>query len=156
MIKAAVKKKALALFLRGYSIRQIAQKVDISRSTLERWSTRESWVENRDAFQHEALRVSAKAVLHQDIGGLIKASDIALSELKYSFSLVEVARNRRYSSKTVRRLFRNTVEQVKIFTKLFEAQNNYLAQRKMMEDIEKASQERRKLNELKTTPSPEL
>ena len=88
MIKAAVKKKALALFLRGYSIRQIAQKVDISRSTLERWSTRESWVENCDAFQHEALRISAKAVLHQDIGGLIEASDIAQSELKYSFNLI--------------------------------------------------------------------
>lgn len=146
MIKAEQKKKCLALFLRGYSIRQIAQKVDVSRSTLEKWSVRESWVENRDAFQNESQRIAAKAMLQHDIQKLVQAGEIAMTELTHSFNLINAARNRRYSAKTVRRLQRNAINQAKIFSKLFDAQTLYLDQRKTIEEIEKAFQERRRQN----------
>lgn len=53
-MKAIEKNEAFALFLKGYSQRQVAEMVGVSRSAIERWSLSGGWVEKRIAAQREA------------------------------------------------------------------------------------------------------
>ena len=146
MVKAADKKKAFALFLRGFSIRQIAQKIEISRSTIERWSTREEWCENRDAFQHEAQRITAKRLLDEDPKRFYDSTLIAVDELRRSFIAITAARNRRYTNKTVKRLFRDALRHIVLYDRLVNAEFKYLQQRKTAEEILQMFNERQQQN----------
>ncbi|MCB9026763.1 MAG: helix-turn-helix domain-containing protein [Bdellovibrionaceae bacterium] len=53
-MKAKEHDKAFALFLEGMSLRKIAKKICVSRSTVERWSSSERWVLQREIEYQKA------------------------------------------------------------------------------------------------------
>ena len=54
MVKAEVRHQAFALFLKGYSLRKISTELQVSRSTVERWSIQDQYVSNR-RHNHERV-----------------------------------------------------------------------------------------------------
>ncbi|MGE4233217.1 MAG: helix-turn-helix domain-containing protein [Bacteriovoracia bacterium] len=65
MVKAETREQAFALFLKGYSLRQIAQMITVSRSTVERWSIADRYVVNR-RFNHERAIDKIRSELFRD------------------------------------------------------------------------------------------
>ncbi len=149
MLKAKDKKQSFALFLRGYSIRQIAKKTGISRSTIERWSRIEEWVNSRESFQYESQRQAAKEMLTEDPTKLARASIILADEVVISIKAIELARQRHYSQKTISKSLKTALRNVKLYIKLFNLERSYIEQRKIVEDVEKMYLDRTKENQKK-------
>jgi len=55
MLTAQTKTDAFAAFLQGQSLREISASMEISRRTLERWSSNEHWVIIRERARRNAL-----------------------------------------------------------------------------------------------------
>ncbi|MBC7457480.1 MAG: helix-turn-helix domain-containing protein [Bdellovibrionaceae bacterium] len=142
MMNATNRDKTFALFLRGYSIREIAKKTGYSRSTIERYSVKQEWVKNRELFQYESKRKAAQLMLAEDPSKLSKVSIQMADELILSMRAIGVARNRRYSQKTVSRLFIDALKNVRLYLRLTDVEGRYLEQRKAAEEVEKMYRDR--------------
>lgn len=53
-MKAHLKNEARHSFFQGKTLVQVAEAIGISKSTAERWSREEQWVEQRALFEYEA------------------------------------------------------------------------------------------------------
>jgi len=146
MLKALDKNKSFALFLRGFPIREIAKKTGISRSTIERWSSREQWVANREEAQHISQREVAKKMLNDDPRLMHEATSIAVTELKISFELVQQARDAGYNQKIVSRLYRQALENTRYVNKMVNTEIKYCDQIKTAHEIDKMYREKRSEN----------
>lgn len=65
-MKTEKKKRAFALILDGYSIRQVAKEVGVHRSTVERWSKQEDW-QVAKVIRHDKLIQEMRAEMNNPV-----------------------------------------------------------------------------------------
>ena len=89
MKTADFRNDCFALFLKGKSLRAIASEKNVSRSALERWSRKESWVDQRAIYYHELRTQTLKDHYYGDVRSRLEVSKrafdammIALGEIR--------------------------------------------------------------------------
>ena len=74
-MKAQERATAFALILKGYSIRETAALVGVSRSSVERWSAREGWARQRIEFRRKAIEETKRNLISTRVTSLNLMSD---------------------------------------------------------------------------------
>ena len=74
---AEKRQQAFAMFLKFNSLRTIAVELGICRSTCERWSRQDEWVDQRAIIIAEQKTLSLKSMLENSVSGFRVASEAA-------------------------------------------------------------------------------
>lgn len=76
-MKAEKKNQARHLFFQGKTLRQAAKEVGVSKSSTERWSREEGWVEQRQLLEYEARDKFIRENLKWYYANVLKVTDTA-------------------------------------------------------------------------------
>lgn len=124
MKTAQTRQEAFALFLRGASLRGVAATLGIGRSTVERWSQREQWVEQRrDAW------LKAKNEVRQQYAEKFCDEAISLAESLYRIFATAHSQHQAYTEGALpRKAMRYTARELCALAKaIVEAGNGEVA-----------------------------
>lgn len=103
-MKTHLKDSAFALFIKGQSIRSIAKQLNLSKSTVERWSRRELWVDARDRIHHQLVEDSVSKTINSGSDKLSTAINTLYDEILSDVSMLKIAREQGYASKIRKRI----------------------------------------------------
>lgn len=111
MIAQNVKEKAFGMFLEGHSLRSIAKVIKVAKSTVERWSVKFEWYDQRSIVWHQRKQSAL-----QDHISKSKHASLALSEFLFEQLMSEIgwykavesgsipAKARRFKPRTFRQI----------------------------------------------------
>lgn len=124
-MKADKKIQARHLFFQGQTLRQAAKQVGVSKSTTERWSVEDGWVEQRAIMEYELREKFIREnfdVYYKNVLGIADASfrlmTDAFAERQLVFQGRLAARRLKFSNRTMIAAAKTYVELQAILTNL--------------------------------------